>query len=665
MKMLKNSNMKQCMRNDSFWHTMKKISVVACSAAVLVSCNPLGLDPVDKVEENLFWENPKLARSYIDRFYLFAPVSASHSFTTEQWSDNAIGNDDPDFTSFRQTKIFQRNYDPLTPPGTAPWADQYKGIRAVNIGIDRVPTVPMLDESQINQMLAECYFFRAWLYFEMEQYWGPVPIVDRVLNVMDETMIPRSSREELFDFMLADLDKSIALFKSSSATTELGKVNVHAAELVKSRVALYAACAADASQTGLYDKLAGGEDVKALFRFTHNAEYYYKIAFQAASNVVGKYSLDKSYENLFNTGAGNVSPESIWPVMFEDKKRVDFNPTKNNGPSGNYYERGGSETWGIRGSAFPTQDLVDCYYQKDEVDGKWKKWWETTQVREKMSGVTDPETGMFKGTGENYRVMYENRDSRFYTTIMYDSCFYAGNLVRTWIDNTPNKEKFSALHTGFVNTTKLDVPTGRANSTMTITGYYPRKFLLGTTDSNGKLNAETQPKTCYFMLRYAEVLLNYAEAAIKLNKQSEALDAINQIRNRAGMDNFDAKTMGHDLWEEYKNQRRVEFAYEVPGQRYFDLLRWSESEGKSTIEELNRGPKAILIFRKGVEIDKAGQKGYPVLPEEEGYFVPQIETQRFTYDIHMKKFDDAKYYFFPFAESLMDSYRGFVQNPGW
>lgn len=656
--------MKQCMRNDSFWHTMKNILVVACSAAILVSCNPLGLESVDKVEEDLFWENPKLARSYIDRFYLFEPKSASHFFTSEQWSDNAIGNDNPDNVDFRQRTFVQRDYEPLNPSG-GPWDDQYKEIRAVNVGIERIPAVPALSESQANQMLAECYFFRAWLYFEMEQYWGAVPIVDRVLGVMDDTMIPRSSREELFDFILTDLDKSISFFKASEAAPELGKINIHAVELVKSRVALYAACAADASQSGLYDKLSGDEKAKALFRFTKDAGHYYQIAFQAAGNVIGKYSLDKSYANLFNTDAGHISREAIWPVMFDDKKRDTFNPTKFNGPKGNYYERGGTEDWGVMGSAFPTQDLVDCYYQKDVADGKWKKWWETTQVRQKMNGTVDAETGMFKGSGENYRIMFENRDSRFYATVLYDSCFYAGNIVRTWIDNTPNKEKFSALHTGFVNTTKLDVPTGRGASSMTITGYYPRKFLLGTTDSNGKLNTTVQPKTCYFMLRYAEVLLNYAEAAIKLNKQAEALDAINQIRNRAGMDNFDAKITGHDLWEEYKTQRRVEFAYEVPGQRYFDLLRWSESTGKSTIEEINRGPKAILIFRKGVEIDKAGQKGYPVLPGEETYFVPQIETRRFTYDIHLKKFDDAKYYFLPFSQALMESYRGFVQNPGW
>lgn len=640
------------------------VTVLALSAVLFTSCDPLGLQPVDKVAEEKFWENPQLARSYVNRLYLWKPVTANQYFQSEQWSDNAIGNDDPDNNVFRPRKISQREYDALTSPGIAPWDAQYKMIRSVNIGLDRIMETPGLDEAKGKQMLAECYVFRALLYLEMEQYWGPVPLVDKVLTITDNTMIPRSSREELFEFMLADLDRAIALFKESGLKPAKGLANESAAELAKSRIALYAACAADASAKGLYDKLSGDESVKSLFRFTNTSNHYYEIALKAAGNVIGKYSLDPSYENLFNSENGYKSPEAIWPVGYKDQQRVDFNPAKENGPNGNYYEFQGSKSWGRRGSAFPTQDLVDCYYQKDEADGKWKQWWKTRQVLRGMNGSVDAQTGDFKGTGENYHVMYQNRDKRFYTTIIYDSCYYAGCIVRTWIDDTFNKEKFSARHTGFIYTTNLDAPTGRHASSGTITSYYPRKFMQGKTNEDGTLDV-TQPTTCFFMFRYAEVLLNYAEAAIKLNKEKEALPKINEIRNRAGLDNFDASVVGHNLWEEYKLQRRVEFAYEVPGHRYYDLLRWSEAEGKSVIEELNRGPKAMMIFRKGVEIDKVAEIGYPVAAGEPGYFVPRIETRRFTYELHNRVFDEAKYYFFPFSQSLIESYNGFVQNPGW
>ena len=85
---------------------------------------------------------------------------------------------------------------------------------------------------------------------------------------------------------------------------------------------------------------------------------------------------------------------------------------------------------------------------------------------------------------------------------------------------------------------------------------------------------------------------------------------------------------GNDLWNEMKLQRRLEFAFECPGFRYFDLLRWGEAEGKTTIEELNTPSRGLWIFRKGMEIEKAGENGYPVEPDGEGYFTPKFQTLR-------------------------------------
>ena len=73
-------------------------------------------------------------------------------------------------------------------------------------------------------------------------------------------------------------------------------------------------------------------------------------------------------------------------------------------------------------------------------------------------------------------------------------------------------------------------------------------------NDDGTLNRE-QRQTCYFHIRYAEVLLNYVEASIKLG-EGDAESKLNEIRDRAGLDKFDAAVVGHDLWEEYQLQRR-------------------------------------------------------------------------------------------------------------
>ena len=145
---------------------------------------------------------------------------------------------------------------------------------------------------------------------------------------------------------------------------------------------------------------------------------------------------------------------------------------------------------------------------------------------------------------------------------------------------------------------------------------------LDTFNDDGTLNKE-QKQTCYFNIRYAEVLLNKAEAAIKLGgKDSEAKSLINQIRNRAGIGNYE----GSNLMAELKLQRRVEFAFECPGHRYFDLLRWGESEGKNTIDELNTASRGLWISRKGVESDLVGENGCPAQPGDAGYITPKFYT---------------------------------------
>lgn len=634
------------------------------------SCDPLGIEPTTEVSEDQFWENRQFPRTYVNTFYTWRTAVTNDTFTAEQWSDNAIGNDEKDWKTYNQKSFTHRWYDPVTSVDgfSTPWDSQYKHIRQVNIGLERIAKTNILNESVRAQLLGECYFFRAWLYFELEQYWGPVPFVDKVLTVYDETMIPRSTREQLFDYILKDLDASIASFAKSQETIQLGLVNGDAAQVLKSRVALYAACAAEASKAGTYEKLNAAEESKALFRFTKTPESYYQIAYDAASAVKGKYSLD-DYNKLFNQAGSQTSKEVIWPIMVNRNLHDGFNVAAKNGPDGYYYgaSKKFSPSWDCRGSVFPTQDLVDCYYQQDEADQQWKQWWKTKQARD--MGITVDSEGNIKATTADYHKMYENRDKRFYATIAYDGAYLGPEnnemyLIGTWIDNfEPGKsEEYSALHTGFRNTVRLSAPTDRS-SAQTITGYYPRKYMQLRFNEDKTLD-KTQPDITIMMIRYAEVLLNYAEASIKLGK-GDPEGAINEIRERAGIGKFNSAVVGHDLWEEYKLQRRIEFAYEVPGHRYFDLLRWSEAEGKSVIEELNRGPKAMLIFRKGIHSKELGENGYPLKPGDEGYVTPQIETRRFTYDAWNKKFDNARYYFMPFPQTLISSYQGFIQNPGW
>lgn len=630
---------------------------------IVTACDPLGVEPTTQVDETRFWLNPQLARSYVNDFYFWSPAASGDHFQSEQWSDNCQGNIEQDWDAYRQTSFNQRLYDEnIGITGfSAPWGDSYKKIYNVNLGIEKITSSTAINESLKNQLLAETYFFRAFVYFDLTKYRGPVPYVTKALTIEDETYLPQNKREEIFDNMLSDLNESIKYFDKYTGTPERGMVNKNVVNAFISRVALYAANAADASAKNLYT-----DDPKGLYKFTKNAQHYYQIAYDAAKSLIGKYSLETNYETLFTSQTAHTSSESIWPVMFKENQRSGFNPTAKNGPDDLYYGSTEDRTlrWEMRSGLFPTQDLVDAYLQKDEVDGKWKKWWETSQAI--AMGLVKNSEGEIEGTTANYRDIYKNRDKRFYATVTYDGAYMGPEqeryIIQTWIDNTNPAQtlRYSSLHTGYRYVDRMSAAPGGRGSSQTLTGYYSRKYSqFNRLNEDGTLN-KNQRQTTYFNIRYAEVLLNCAEAGIKLGK-TDAAGYINEIRNRAGLDNY----TGSDLWEEMKLQRRLEFAFENPGFRYFDLIRWGESEGKTVIPELNQASRGIWIFRKGIESTKVGENGYPVAPSGEGYFVPKIQTFRMPYSNYGRKFDNSRYYFVPYPISILKDYTQLQQNPGW
>ena len=645
--------------------------------ATMTSCDPLGVEPTTKVDEARFWQNPQLARTYVNNFYFIAPSYSGHDFQTEQWSDNCQGNSEQDWDTYRQNKFNNRQYDE-TSPWSGPWSGSYQNLYNIHIGMEKIASSGALNEQIKSQLLAECYFFRAWVYFDMEKFWGTVPYVDHALSLDENTYLPQTKRETLFDNMLADLDKSIELFGKMNGTPEIGMVNINVAKAFKSRVALYAANAASASAKGICT-----DDAAGLFKFEKNAQHYYQIAYDAAKDLIGKYDLEPNYEDLFTSETAHTSVESIWPVMFKENQRGGFNPTEKNGPDGAYYGNSDKKTlsWDMRSGLFPTQDLVDCYLQKDEADGKWKHWWETKQAQDLNIAVTTDKDGnkQYSGSGDDYRKMFENRDQRFYATVTYDGA-YMGPVnnpiyqIQTWIDKTTMNDqrtlKYSALHTGYRSQENWSTaPVNRA-SCQTITGYYSRKYShFDQFNDDGSLK-KTQRTTCYFNIRYAEVLLNLAEAAVNLDKSAEAIAQINKIRERAGMSAYDGATDKQSVYDEVKVERRLEFAFENPGFRYFDLLRWSEAEGKTVIPELNKVSRGIQIFRVGIHSDEVGKNGVALNPGEtnedgHNYETPSFQTVSMDYDVYKRKFDNQRYYFTPFVSTMLVTYKQLQQSPGW
>lgn len=199
---------------------------------------------------------------------------------------------------------------------------------------------------------------------------------------------------------------------------------------------------------------------------------------------------------------------------------------------------------GQRSTISPTQNHVDLY---EMSNGK---------------PISDPTSGY------DPQKPYLNRDPRFYNNIIYNDQTWQGRKVETFIGG----RDYSATNANF-----------------TKTGYYVKRLwpevLKPGSGNTAQLN--------FIYFRYAEVLLNYAEA---LNESDgsvpEVYLAVNMVRNRAGMPNLPLGLDQTQMRNRIRNERAVEFAFE--DMRWWDILRW------------RKGVEIVAQDMKGMGITKTG-----------------------------------------------------------
>jgi hypothetical protein len=148
---------------------------------------------------------------------------------------------------------------------------------------------------------------------------------------------------------------------------------------------------------------------------------------------------------------------------------------------------------------------------------------------------------------------YENRDPRFYATILYNGAEYRGRQVETFL---PGGQ---------------DSKDGIDNWNTSFSGYYLRKFIDETLPIVNPWDvAGTQP---WIYMRYAEILLNFAEARNEdTGPDTEVYAAINAIRDRAGMPDLPGGLTKDEMRKKIWNERRIELAFEE--HRFYDVRRW-------------------------------------------------------------------------------------------
>ncbi|HEX5553406.1 MAG TPA: RagB/SusD family nutrient uptake outer membrane protein, partial [Chitinophagaceae bacterium] len=263
----------------------------------------------------------------------------------------------------------------------------------------------------------------------------------------------------------------------------------------------------------------------------------------------------------------------------------------------------------------PTQDLVDCY---EMANGKAPITGYSDADR--LNPIVNPASGYDKNNP------YAGRDPRFYASIYYNGAIRnlnqpSGKEVETYVGGD---EEISTL-----------------NRKHTRTGYYLRKF------NNYKSGQNNNADGAIRLFRLAELYMNFAECAyhavgpdvpVKIGGQSmTAREAVDFVRARAGMPDFPLGMSKADFEKKYRNERRVEFAFE--GQRFFDVRRW---------KILDKTDK----FVTGMKITKEGSS---------------LKYSRFKFED--RNCSSAKYLMYPIDQDETNKVIGLSgdnwQNPGW
>ena len=272
-----------------------------------------------------------------------------------------------------------------------------------------------------------------------------------------------------------------------------------------------------------YGRVTQGAVYALLTRVALYAKKYDKvIAAGTALEGLNVYDLESDYNAIFKN---ITSKELILTVGFKSPTFT-HNHDFRFRPVGDMANRGG---W-----ACPTEELVSQYQIKQGgkfVDFDWNN----------AEQSADP---------------YVNREPRFYASILYNGAPWSGRTIQTYVGGADGYVDFD-----FASNT----PAG-------VTGYFMKKFL----QEDNKTYEQSGSDAYWVELRYAEVLLNMAEAYANSNNISKAYEYLNKVRTRGNF--LSPRDIGANLdafMSHIETERMVELAFE--GHRYWDLRRWKKA----------------------------------------------------------------------------------------
>lgn len=424
------------------------------------------------------------------------------------------------------------------------FSHRFTAIRKVTVMLDRVDEVPDITKEYANQLKAESKFIRALNYFEMFKRYGGVPIIDHRLQLDENLKIPRSSVEDVVNFIVKDCDEAIPDLPINQLGALRGRATRGAALALKARTLLYAA--SDLFNTDR-PYLDFGTNNK-LICYGNKDKERWKLAADAAKKV-----LDWAKEaNCYLITDQGIDGNYRYSWQTYDNSEIIF-AEKSSDAMGKY-------TWPWSAISPPT-----VYPGNAGQSGVTVTLNLVSKYEDRLGNKVD-----WNG-GNDLQAKMASLDYRFSQTVV-------GNLMR-WNSEFPKLQLWQDSGNG---------PGADANTCYG--GFWLHKLYP---EEISESVWKKVPNSTLYQLN--EAYLNYAEALNEYNEgpTQEAYDAINTIRKRSGQPDLPTG-LGHlEFRTKVRNERAIELAFD--GHRFYDIRRWMIAEEEGVMQGGMLGIKIYQI----------------------------------------------------------------------
>lgn len=552
------------------------------------------------------------------------------------------------------------------------WSDMYKVIRKANLMLARMDECEDMTALDRRNYTGYIHFLRGYAYYHILMNCGPAILVgDEIFESnLDGPAYNtyRSTYDETVEYICSELETAAGYLPLKASMAQFERPTKGAAYALIARLRLHAA-------SPLFNGTSTARLYFGNWRRTTDREYYVNQSYSeekwAVAAAACKRVIDMNVYELFtvsrdqNTpalpagvptesfpnGAGGIDPFKSYSYMFTGDE-----PFKNNNEV--IWGRISGEVQGYTQQSFPqymggyngmglTQKMIDAYRMED---GKTiEEAMATGEYREGPNDFTSgPRDFSDYHLNGNIWQMYANREMRFYACVGFNGCYWPASSTT---DGSYRLQTVKYCMDG--NAGKYAGTVGSDNYTPT--GYVIKKYISSYDAWRG--NSNERYEKGFPIIRYAEILLSYAEALNQLTTTHaitlptgesyslsrdviEMAKAFNQVRYRAGLPGLTQEQLDSptEMFEQIKRERMVEFLGE--GRRFYDVRRWGIYE----------------------DVDSEPIMGMNIAANEFGGFYQRTVVDEKTY---RDRVVNRRLLFLPISKSELRKVPLLDQNPGY